>query len=86
MAGLSPVYALSQGKLPIAATVDMLKNGLSSSDDSEALKMENEKYKKQLAAMQQAQTGQSRVMKQGGKVKSASARADGCCVRGKTRA
>jgi hypothetical protein len=25
-------------------------------------------------------------MKKGGKVKSASARADGCCIRGKTRA
>jgi len=28
----------------------------------------------------------SKGMKSGGKVKSASARADGCCVRGKTRA
>lgn len=27
-----------------------------------------------------------RAMKKGGKVKSASARADGCCIRGKTRA
>lgn len=28
----------------------------------------------------------SKLMKSGGKVKSASARADGCCIRGKTRA
>jgi hypothetical protein len=33
---------------------------------------------------QQAQTEVE--MKKGGKVKSASARADGCCIRGKTRA
>lgn len=29
---------------------------------------------------------ETRGMKKGGKVKSASARADGCCIRGKTRA
>jgi hypothetical protein len=37
---------------------------------------------KKLLAQQKMQKG----MKKGGKVKSASARADGCCVRGKTRA
>jgi len=50
-----------------------------------SLEKNNEDYKKQLAAMQQANAGQTK-MKKGGKVKSASARADGCCVKGKTRA
>ena len=86
MAGLSPAYALTQGKLPIAATVDMLKNGLGGSDNSKELETENEKYKKQLADMQAAQTGQGvKPMKKGGKVSSASKRADGCCVKGKTK-
>ena len=31
-------------------------------------------------------TARAKTMKKGGKVKSASARADGCCVKGKTRA
>lgn len=31
-------------------------------------------------------TARPKVYKKGGKVKSASARADGCCIRGKTRA
>ena len=33
-----------------------------------------------------AKKGAKVSMKKGGKVKSASARADGCCIRGKTRA
>lgn len=33
-----------------------------------------------------AQSGQPQQMKRGGKVKSASKRADGCAIRGKTRA
>jgi len=42
----------------------------------------NEERKKRLAK----QSGQPTPMKKGGKVKSASARADGCAIRGKTRA
>ena len=53
-------------------------------------------YKKQLDAMQAAQTPQVQQstqptqfrvpgMKKGGKVSSASKRADGCCVKGKTK-
>lgn len=40
---------------------------------------------KKLLAQQKAQMGQTN-MKKGGKVSSVSARADGCCIRGKTRA
>jgi len=50
-----------------------------------ALEKNNEDYKKQLADMQTAQAGKT-GMKKGGKVSSASKRADGCCIRGKTRA
>ena len=49
------------------------------------LEKQNEDYKSQIARMQAAQTGRM-GMKAGGKVKSASARADGCCIRGKTKA
>jgi len=51
-----------------------------------ALEKDNEDYKKQLADMQKAQSGQT-GMKKGGKVRSsASKRADGCAVKGFTRA
>jgi hypothetical protein len=41
----------------------------------------NEERKKRLAK----QSGQPTAMKKGGKVSSASKRADGCCVKGKTK-
>jgi hypothetical protein len=94
LAGLSPAYALSQGKLPISATFDMLKNGLGDSDKAEDAEKERDDYKKQLAAMQAAQTPQAPApaaqvytprMKAGGKVSSASKRADGIAKKGKTR-
>ena len=44
---------------------------------------ERDRYKKQLADMQTAQAGPK--MKKGGVVSSASKRADGCCVKGKTK-
>ena len=44
---------------------------------------ERDRYKKQLADMQAAQAGPK--MKKGGLVSSASKRADGCAVKGKTR-
>ena len=52
---------------------------------------ERDDYKKQLAAMQAAQGVSAPAppmaprMKAGGKVSSASKRADGCCVKGKTK-
>ena len=57
---------------------------------------ERDDYKKQLSAMQAAQAPQMQQapqptqfrvpgMKKGGKVSSASKRADGCCVKGKTK-
>jgi hypothetical protein len=85
MAGLSPAYALTQGKLPIKATLDMVTNALDRPDKTKDLETENANYKKQLAEMQQANAGQTK-MKKGGKVKSASSRADGIAIRGKTRA
>jgi hypothetical protein len=47
------------------------------------LEQQNQDYKSQLAKMQAAQAGRT-GMKSGGKV-SASKRADGCCVKGKTK-
>jgi hypothetical protein len=44
---------------------------------------ERDRYKKQLADMQAAQAGSK--MKKGGVVSSASKRADGCAIKGKTK-
>ena len=94
MAGLSPAYALTQGKLPISATFDMLKSGLGDSDKAKDAEKERDDYKKKLAEMQAAQTPQAPQapaqvyaprMKAGGKVSSASKRADGCAIKGKTK-
>ena len=58
--------------------------------DSKAAKFEqeNEDYKSQIEKMQAAQAGQQQPakMKKGGKVSSASKRADGIAIRGKTKA
>ena len=47
---------------------------------------ENKKKMEQMQAQIDSMNKQSTPMKKGGKVKSASARADGCAIRGKTRA
>jgi len=78
--------ALKYGLLGVAAPViDKFMDTSANDARMTALEKDNADYKKQLAAMQQANTGQTK-MKTGGKVKSASARADGCCIKGKTRA
>jgi len=93
MAGLSPAYALTQGKIPMSATLDMLKNKFGDSDKAKDAEKERDDYKKQLAAMQAAQGVPAPAsappmaprMKKGGKVSSASKRADGCAIKGKTK-
>jgi hypothetical protein len=91
MAGLSPAYALTQGKIPMSATLDMLKNKFGDSDKAKDAEKERDDYKKKLAEMQAAQGApvptpqMTPRMKKGGKVSSASKRADGCCVKGKTK-
>jgi hypothetical protein len=91
MAGLSPAYALTQGKIPMSATLDMLKNKFGDSDKAKDAEKERDDYKKQLAAMQAAQGVAAPAppmaprMKAGGKVSSASKRADGCAIKGKTK-
>lgn len=78
--------ALKYGLFGVAKPiVDKLTDTSDTDARMALLEKNNEDYKKQLAAMQQANAGQTK-MKKGGKVKSASARADGCCVKGKTRA
>ncbi len=85
LAGLSPAYALTQGKLPMSATLDMLQNKFGGADKVKDAEKERDDYKNQLAAMQAPR------MKKGGKVKkmakggSASSRADGCAIKGKTK-
>ena len=50
-------------------------------DKAEAAEKESAMYKDAFMNMGNRETG----MKKGGKVKSASKRADGCCIKGKTR-
>jgi hypothetical protein len=77
---------LKHGVLGVAKPiVDKLTDTSANDARMSALEKDNEDYKKQLAEMQKANAGQTK-MKTGGKVKSASARADGCCIKGKTRA
>lgn len=78
---------MSGGILPA-----MLKDKMWEKD--EAKKAEEEELKKKLAGASQGAAGTQAVageqsagqgMKKGGKVSSASNRADGCCTKGKTR-
>jgi len=78
---------LKYGVLGVAKPlVDKLTDTSDTDAKMSALEKDNEDYKKQLADMQKAQSGQT-GMKKGGKVRSsASKRADGCAVKGFTRA
>jgi hypothetical protein len=81
---LSPVYGAISGE---GAMGKML-------NPDEAARIAREEQERNAAAEEQANVERqaqirqqvSGGMKKGGKVKSASARADGCCIRGKTRA
>jgi hypothetical protein len=60
-----------------------LTGGSGTSNKSEG---QMDELRKKIIDMQQAQAGKQGVpMKKGGSVSSASSRADGCCVKGKTR-
>ncbi len=72
-----------------------INNMLDKPDNLAAAEKDRDDYKKQLAAMQAAQSPQAPQapaqvyaprMKAGGKVSSASKRADGIAIRGRTRA
>jgi hypothetical protein len=74
--------------------IDRVTNNTNDAASLASAEKERDDYKKQLADMQSAQNPQVnnqptqfRVpgMKKGGKVSSASKRADGCCVKGKTK-
>jgi hypothetical protein len=73
---------LKHGLFGIATNaIDKLTSKSDADARISALEKNNEDYKKQLAAMQQANAGQTK-MKKGG---TASSRADGCAQRGKTK-
>jgi hypothetical protein len=81
--------ALGLGTALVAKNPDMLR-GLGLVGNIAANKLDDREEKKRRAAeagMVPDQGGQAPMpMKKGGKVSSASKRADGCCIRGKTRA
>jgi hypothetical protein len=60
--------------------------GMARSIKKEADKYQNEEEKRRMEEQAAAEQAAAQGMKKGGKVKSASARADGCAIRGKTRA
>ena len=60
--------------------------GLTGGSGSSKSEGQMDELRKKIIDMQQAQAGKQGVpMKKGGSVSSASSRADGCCVKGKTR-
>ena len=79
MGTLSPAYGMATGEGLFGQAVGVLPAIAKDIRD-------DRKEDKERAAMEAAQAGRVPGMKKGGSVKSASARADGCCIRGKTRA
>ena len=81
--------ALGLGASLIAKNPDMLR-GMGLVGNIAANKIEDREEKKrreaEMAAAGAAPAPGTPTMKKGGSVKSASARADGCCIRGKTKA
>jgi hypothetical protein len=76
---LSPAYGMATGEGLFGQAVGVLPAIAKDIRD-------DRKEDKERAAMEAAQAGRVPTMKKGGSVKSASARADGCAIRGKTRA
>jgi hypothetical protein len=79
MGTLSPAYGMATGEGLFGQAVGVLPMIAKDIRD-------DRKEDKERAAMEAAQAGRVPTMKKGGKVKSASARADGCAIRGKTKA
>jgi hypothetical protein len=78
MGTLSPAYGMISGEGLFGQGVGALP--------ALAKKIRNDKEEdKERAAMEAAQAGRVPTMKKGGKVSSASKRADGCAQRGKTK-
>jgi hypothetical protein len=79
MGTLSPAYGMATGEGLFGQAVGVLPMIAKDIRD-------DRKEDKERAAMEAAAAGRAPGMKKGGSVKSASARADGCAIRGKTRA
>jgi hypothetical protein len=79
MGTLSPAYGMATGEGLFGQAVGVLPAIAKDIRD-------DRKEDKERAAMEAVQAGRVPNMKKGGKVSSASKRADGCAIRGKTRA
>jgi hypothetical protein len=75
---LSPAYGMATGEGLFGQGVGLLPS------IAKDIRDDKEEDKKR-AAMETVQAGRVPTMKKGGKVSSASKRADGCAVKGKTR-
>lgn len=78
MGTLSPAYGMATGEGLFGNAVGVLPAIAKDIRDGK-------KEDKERAAMEAAQAGRVPTMKKGGKVSSASKRADGCAVKGKTK-
>jgi hypothetical protein len=79
MGTLSPAYGMATGEGLFGQAVGVLPMIAKDIRD-------DRKEDKEREAMEAAQAGRAPGMKKGGKASSASKRADGCAIRGKTRA
>ncbi len=79
MGTLSPAYGMATGEGLFGQAVGVLPMIAKDIRD-------DRKEDKEREAMEAAQAGRAPGMKKGGKTSSASKRADGCAIRGKTRA
>jgi hypothetical protein len=89
MGTISPAYGIATGQGMIGELADKGMLGLGARMiASSAQERDEEKKRKaaEAAATGTAPAPGTPTMKKGGKVSSASKRADGCCIRGKTRA
>ena len=88
MGTLSPVYGAISGEGAMGKLLNPDEAARIAREEQERIAAAEEQANDQSNRERQAQVRQQIAggMKKGGKVKSASARADGCCIRGKTRA
>ena len=86
---ISPAYGIATGQGLIGQMADKGMLGLGArmiASNAQEKDEEKKRREAEAAGMVPGQGGQAPMpMKKGGKVSSASKRADGCCVKGKTR-
>ena len=86
MGTLSPAYGVATGEGAFGQLADKGMLGLGARMIASSAQEKDEEKKRKAAEAGMAPSVPTPGMKKGGKVSSASKRADGCAIRGKTRA